>query len=97
MRRQDAEGEGASVTEQLHERVGFDYVAAMRRLLTVFTYSEIASRVGYNSVGSVSAVADGRVPSHVHGEAIWAMYVDKFGEKPEWPYRKVEPIKLAKK
>ncbi len=66
----------------LHAQVGYDYIAAVRRLLTKYTYSELAERVGYRSVGAVSSVLDGRVPSHIHGEAIWALYKDTFGEKP---------------
>lgn len=76
----------------LHSQVGYDYASTMRELLTKYTYSEIAERVGYKSVGAVSAVLEGRVPSHVHGEAMWALYKDTFGKKPPWPFKKTQAI-----
>ena len=76
----------------LPTQVGFDYSGAMTELLTRFTYSELADRIGYKSVGAVSAVRDGRVPSHVHGEAIWALYKDTFGKKPPHPFKKTQAI-----
>lgn len=68
----------------IHEEVGFDYVAALRRIKTRLTYEEIAYATGYESNGGVSRIIDGAVPSHVQGEAIWALYVELFGERP--PY-----------
>ena len=66
----------------LHELVGFDYVAALREILNQLTYEECAYRVGYSSTGGVTAVLKGRVPSHKHGEAIWALYLELFDRKP---------------
>ena len=66
----------------LYEQVGFDYVATIRELLQKLTYGEIVHRVGYSSVGSISAVLKGNTPSHKHGEALWALYVQMYGKKP---------------
>lgn len=66
----------------LYEQVGFDYIAAINDLLRKFTYLEIASHVGYKSTGSITAVLEGKTPSHRHGEALWALYCDTFGRKP---------------
>lgn len=67
----------------LAERVGFDYAAAVRNILKKLTYVELAGRVGYNSTGSVTAVLKGKIkPSHPHGEAIWALHLELYGEKP---------------
>lgn len=68
--------------QPIHEQVGFDYIAALRDLLTILTFKEIAGHVGYRSVGSVTAVLEGKIPSHIHGEAIWALYMEKFKRKP---------------
>ena len=76
----------------LPHQVGFDYAGTVRELLTRFTYSEIAERCGYKSVGSLYAVMEGRVPSHVHGESIWALYKDTFGRKPPHPFKKTQAI-----
>ena len=72
----------------LHAQVGYDYAGALTELLKIYTYSEIAERIGYRSVGAVSAIKNGNVPSHVHGEALWALYKDTFKKKPPWPYAK---------
>lgn len=74
----------------IHVQVGFDYVKAMVELLERFTYREIAERLGYNSVGSITAVLDGKVPSHLHGEALWVLYRDTFGRRP--PLSSVQQI-----
>lgn len=70
------------IHKTLYEQVGFNYIEALAELLTRYTYSEIAHNVGYKSVGSITAVLEGKTPSHRHGEAIWALYVDTFGRKP---------------
>ena len=67
---------------QIHHQLGFDYARAMKDLLERFTYREIAERLGYNSVGSITAVLDGKVPSHLHGQALWVMYWTTFGRRP---------------
>lgn len=66
----------------LHARVGFDYAQAMKDLLKRLTHMEIAYRIGYQSTGSVTAVVKGVIPSHKHGEALWALYLDVYGKKP---------------
>lgn len=66
----------------LHKQVGFDYPAAVRELLEKMTYMELADRIGYEGVGSIGAILHGAVPSHVRGEALWALYCDTFGRKP---------------
>ena len=68
--------------QPIHVQVGFNYVQAMIDLLTKFTYREIAERLGYSSVGSITAVLSGKVPSHLHGEALWLLYRDTFGRRP---------------
>ena len=80
------------MTEQIpvHRQLGFDYVQAMVDLLTKFTYREIAERLGYNSVGSITAVLDGKVPSHLHGEALWLLYRATFDRRP--PLSSVQQI-----
>lgn len=69
--------------DSLYEKVGFDYAKALRELLERLTYEEVARSVGYRSTGSVTAICyAGRIPSHRHGEAIWALYCDTFKRKP---------------
>ena len=73
------------MTEELplYDRVGFNYAQALRDLLKKLTYADIAQRVGYNSTGSLTEILGrGRSPSHRHGEAIWALYLEVFGKKP---------------
>jgi len=76
--------------QPLYKQVGFDYVTALSELLQRFTYQEIAERVGYKSVGSVTSVLSGRTPSHIHGEAIWALYIAAFGKKPPFSSAKAQ-------
>ena len=71
----------------MHHVVGYNYVATLLALLRVMTYQEIADEVGYRSKGSVSKILDGAVPDHVHGEAIWSLYLEKFNEKPPMTVR----------
>jgi len=67
----------------LNERVGFDYVGALKELLEKFTYEELADLLGYKSGGSLTAIVKGKtIPSHIHGEALWALYHDTFNRKP---------------
>ncbi len=66
----------------LYEQVGFDYVATLRELLTRMTFEEVAFNLGYRSNGSVTELLKGRIPSHKHGEAMWALYLNTFGKKP---------------
>lgn len=66
----------------LYEQVGYDYKQAIRDLLKKLTYEELALRIGYSSTGSVTAVLKGRTPSHTHGEALWALYLEVYGKKP---------------
>lgn len=65
-----------------HYQVGYDYAAAVIELLRVMTYEELARYLGYNSKGAISKVLDGAIPSHVQGEALWALYRDTFNKKP---------------
>ena len=67
---------------RLCDLVGFDYQRAILDLSRRLTYEEIAKAIGYDSKGSISAILKGTVPSHIQGEAIWALYCDTFGQKP---------------
>lgn len=66
----------------LYERVGFDYIRAIRDMLTRMTYEELAFNLGYKGASGISSLLNGKTPSHVHGEALWALYIDTFGKKP---------------
>lgn len=70
------------VIRPIHEEVGFDYAAALLRIRAVLTYEEIAEAIGYESKGGVSNILKGKTPSHTRGEAIWALYLELFGERP---------------
>lgn len=67
--------------------VGFDYCGAALDLLRVMTYERLAEALGYQSKGSVSQILDGAVPSHVQGEALWALYLQTFNRKPPMSVR----------
>lgn len=62
--------------------VGFDYTAALKRIRTRMSLAVIADYLGYESRAGVQRVINGSVPSHPQGEAIWALYVELFNEKP---------------
>ncbi len=66
----------------LYEVVGFDYAQAVRQLTHRFTYRVLIEKLGYESKGTVYHLINGGIPDHIHGEAIWALYVDTFGRKP---------------
>ena len=66
----------------LPELVGFNYSAAALELLKVYTYDELSEKLGYKSKGSISQLLDGVTPSHIQGEALWALYNDTFHRKP---------------
>lgn len=68
--------------KEIHKGLGFDYAQAINDLLKKFTYQEIADRLGYRSVGSITAVIEGKIPSHMHGEALWVLYIATYGRKP---------------
>lgn len=76
----------------LYEQVGFDYAQALRDIHRHLTYDEIAERIGYDNKGSISKIMEGRVPKHIQGEAIWALYVGLFGRKPPLNVSKREPL-----
>lgn len=62
---------------------GFNYTAAIEELLARMTLTQLVQAIGYKSVGSVYDITKkGRIPSHIHGEALWALYHDTFGRKP---------------
>ena len=65
-----------------HEMVGYDYVAAIREINEVMTYTEMCRALGYGSPQSISKILDGAIPSHTHGEALYALYRDLFDRKP---------------
>jgi len=67
---------------KLYDLVGFDYAAALRAILQSMTYDEVAQRIGYKSTGGVSEILKGRIPSHRHGEAIYALYRELFKVNP---------------
>lgn len=66
----------------LHELVGFDYANALIELHSQLTYEQLAEALGYESKSTILKLLSGSVPSHIHGEAIWALYVQMFGKKP---------------
>mgnify|MGYP001337944245 CR=1 FL=1 len=68
----------------LADLVGFDYAQAIRELNQAFTYEAITKELGYESKNSIYQILNGRIPSHVHGEALWALYCDTFGHKPKF-------------
>lgn len=72
---------------KLNEQVGFNYVATVLELLRLMTYEELAGYLGYRSKGAISKILDGAIPSHVQGEALWALYHDTFGKKPPMDVR----------
>ena len=81
----------------LHDLVGFNYALALREILNVLTYEELAYRIGYSSTGGITAVLKGRVPSHKHGEAIWALYLELFHRKPPLVLVEQEPVPEVRK
>ena len=64
------------------EEVGFDYVATLLAIRNVMSYDAIAEVIGYRSKGGISALLRGAIPSHVQGEALWALHVELFGTRP---------------
>lgn len=66
----------------IYEEVGFDYARAVLQLKRYLTYDDIAQCCGYESARSVLSVLTGAIPSHIRGEAIWALYVEVFGHRP---------------
>ena len=66
----------------LHDLVGFDYPQTIRKLNQRFTYEQIARLIGYENKASIHMLLTGTVPSHPHGEALWALYVNTFTSKP---------------
>lgn len=62
--------------------VGFNYSLAILQILKVRTYEDVAQYLGYESVGSISGLIDGSMPSHPVGEAIFVLYREIFGKKP---------------
>lgn len=65
-----------------HLGLGYDYMRAISELLERFTYQEIATSIGYRSVGSITSILSGKVPSHLHGEALWLLYQKTFNRRP---------------
>ena len=66
----------------LYEQVGFDYSRAILELRKQLTYRQIAEAVGYNSIHAIEKIIAGTTPSHIRGEAIWALYLQMFNKKP---------------
>ena len=62
--------------------VGFNYSLAILQILKVRTYDQVAAYLGYESVGSISGLIDGSLPSHPVGEAIFVLYREIYGAKP---------------
>lgn len=67
---------------QYAELVGFNYAQALLELSHKMTYEQLAEAIGYESKTSIHKILNGTMPSHIHGEAIWALYCDTFGKKP---------------
>jgi hypothetical protein len=61
---------------------GFDYARAVARLRTRFTDHDIAlaCHVSKNTIGEW--LNSGRIPGHDHGERLYILYRETFGEKP---------------
>jgi len=67
----------------LYDLVGFDYAQTIRKLNHHgLTYLQIAEAIGYESQSSIYQIMNGATPSHKHGEALWGLYRDLFGDKP---------------
>lgn len=67
----------------IYEELGFDYSrAALELLRHGITYEVLAERMGYRSKASVSAILNGVIPSHRHGEALATVYLEAFGIRP---------------
>jgi len=66
----------------LAELVGFNYSLTVMELLRVYRHRDLAERLGYESPGALQYVLNGSIPSHIQGEAIWALYLDTFQRKP---------------
>lgn len=79
----------------LAELVGFDYPQAIRKLNQVYTYDQITKRIGYENKASLTGIMNGAIPSHIHGEALWALYLETFDEKPQFIVRKQTPYLLT--
>lgn len=77
----------------LHEVVGFDYAQAALELTHQMSYDKLIEALGYESKSSIYHLTRGGVPDHVHGEALWALYVSTFGRKP--PLKVHQKVQLA--
>lgn len=66
----------------LTEQVGYDYIQTLRELRAVMTLAEIADVLSYSHASPVLAILKGTIPNHVRGEALWALYIERFGHKP---------------
>lgn len=64
-------------------KAGFHYVQAVLELRRVMSYEQIAVRCGFGSASGISAILSGTVPSHPRGEALYILYCETFGKKPE--------------
>jgi hypothetical protein len=62
--------------------VGFDYATAVLHLRDKMTYERMAEFCGYENKSTIFRIANGRVPNHPQGEALWALYLHIFGVKP---------------
>lgn len=62
--------------------VGFDYAQAILELSHKMTYGDIAHALGYKNKSSIHMILAGSTPSHVRGEALWALYTETFARKP---------------
>lgn len=69
-------------TQPLFEQVGFDYSKAVRELTHKMSYRILIEKLGYESKGTIYHLIKGGIPDHIHGEAIWALYLETFGRKP---------------
>lgn len=62
--------------------VGFDYGQTVLRINRLWSYQRIAEHIGYSDRSAVHRIVKGQVPPHPQGEALWALYVRLFNEKP---------------
>lgn len=74
--------------------VGFDYALALLRIREHMTYEQIAEVCGFSDKQSIGRVVnEGLIPNHPQGEAIFAVYVELFQQKP--PMQEVCRVGIA--
>ena len=63
--------------------VGFDYTLTVLRIRGVLSYEQIAEYCGFASKKDVYRIVnESYIPRHPQGEALWALHLELFHEKP---------------